>query len=84
MMDLPGPMDEESAAAPLVPVLPLLLGETAVEDDAQIIVGMAVRRNAIVAAMRGEGQQLAAGGTRRDHVVRHTEPQGMGVVGHGR
>ena len=81
-MGLARMVGEEASALPLAPDIMFLLGEPAGQHDADIIVDVPVGRDLVVAAMRAEGQQLAARGARRDHVIGKPEPKRVRFVRH--
>ena len=82
VMGFAGMMSEDAAAPPLTPAFALLLREPAREDDAQIIIRVPVGRDCVIRTVRGERQQLATRGARRDHVIGDSEPKRVGFVRH--
>src|ERR1043166_1739976 len=82
VMRLAGVMREDATAQPLPKAVAFVLGKAAGKDQADIVVRMLVRRDLSMRAMRGEGQQLAAGGARGDHVIGHPEIERLRFISH--
>jgi hypothetical protein len=82
VMRLSRAISEDSAAFSFDAVLALDFAEAAVEDDADIIVGMSVGRDFVGRPVRGQSKMLAAGSLSRDHVEGDAKAERAQLVCH--
>ena len=84
VVSLTGAIGEDGTGLPFDAVRAVDFAKAAVEDDADVVVRVTVRRNLVPGAMRGEREMLAASRMGRDHVEGHAKAERAQLVCHSK